>query len=252
MNQAPSPTNLAHWYVPLALLACAGSLQAIVLPRWPRATDHAGASIKTALRANGFIPTAVNPLPPRRSYELTSSALLRYKLDGGEELQVVDVTVRERLKFEMNSISSDHQSRLRIEAAKITEEAPFSSTGRIQERVARQTCLITGIKGSEGFAVTQEQLWGAVDSVARENARERLLRVIGLGSRRSYRCTLITLLARPGAPLPEARWHGLLRVLRPALEEGIAPSSARQANLPPSTPWLLSQHNPQQDNTRHG
>jgi hypothetical protein len=251
MSQAPSPTNLAQWYVPLAFLACAGSLQALILPRWPRATDLAGASIETALRSSGFSPVPLKPLPPRRSYDLASSAVLGYKLDGGEELHLVDVTVRERHKFETSRISSD-QPGLKVEAAKISQQPPFSSLGRIQGDVARQTCLIPGMQGPEGFAVTQEQLWRAVDTVARENARESLLRVIGLGSKRSYRCALITLRARPGMPLPEARWHGLLRVLRPALEEGIAPSSARQANLPLSTPWELDQPNPLRQDTHHG
>jgi hypothetical protein len=252
MSQASSPTNLAHWYVPLAILACAGSLQALILPRWPRATDLAGESIQKALQSSGFNPVPLEPLPPRRTYDLASSAVLGYKLDGGEELHLVDVTVRERHKFEMNRISSDHQPTLRLEAAKISQQPPFSALGRFQGNIARQTCLVPGMQGSEGFAVTQEQLWRAVDSVARENARESLGRVIGLGSKRSYRCALITLRARPGMALPEARWHDLLHVLRTALEKGIALTSARHSSLAPSRSLVLAQPNPPRDNPRHG
>jgi hypothetical protein len=251
MSQAPSPTNLAHWYVPLVFLACAASLQALILPRWPRATGLAGASIEKALRGGGFDPVPLAALPPQRSYDLASSAVLGYKLDGGEELHLVDATVRERLNFELGRISSN-QPGLTMEAATISKQPPFSSAGRIQGRAARQTCLIPGMQGSEAFAVTQEQLLRAVDSVASENARDSLLRVIGLGSKRSYRCVLITLQARTGMPLPEARWHGLLRVLRPALEKGTAPSSAPRASLPPSASWVLAQPNPPRENLRHG
>jgi len=233
MSQAPSPRNLAYWYGPLVILASAASLQALILPRWPRATDLAGASIETALQGGGFNPVPMKSLPPRRSYDLASSAVLGYKLDGGEELLLVDATVRERLDFELGKMSSD-QPGLTMEAATISKQPPFSSAGRIQGRAARQTCLIPAMQGVEAFAATQEQLWQAVDSVSRETARESLLRVIGLGSKRSYRCVLITLRARQGMPLPEARWHGVLRVLRPALETGIAPVSAQRASLSPS------------------
>jgi hypothetical protein len=252
MSQASSPTNLAQWYVPLVILACAGSLQALILPRWPRATDLAGESIKTALQRSGFNPVSLAPLPPRRSYDLASSAVLGYKLAGGEELRLVDITVRERHKFEMNRISSDHQPTVRLEDAKNSQQPPVSSLGRIQGDIARQTCLVPGMKGSEGFAVTQEQLWRAVDSVAHENARESLQRVIGLGSKRSYRCVLITLQARPGMAIPEARWHDLLHVLQPALENGIPPTSAQHSSLAPSRSWVLAQPNPPLENLRHG
>jgi len=234
LKRAPAPIHPSRWYATLAVLACAASLQALVLPRWPRAMDLSAASIETSLRGSGFRPVPLKPLPSRRSFDLASSKVLGYELDGGDELRLVDVTVRERLKFDGNMITGD-QPKLRLEAAQITPQPPFSSSGRINGRPARQTCLVPGMQGSAAFAVTQEQLWVPVDTLAREDAKASLLRLIGLGSKRSYRCSLITLRAGPDRLLPDARWQRLLRVLRPVLERGVVPPSAQSPHPLPSS-----------------
>lgn len=225
----PAPTHLARLYGLLALLACAASVQALALPRWPWATPLQGGVIETALRSYGFKAIPLEPQAPRRTYQIATSPMLRYALETDQELRLVNISVRERLKFDMANISGD-QPEIRLEAATVSQQPPFDALGRIDGRITRQTCLVPGMEGPRAFAVRQDQLWAAVDTLASENTRQSLLRVIGLGSRRSYRCVLITLLGSEGGNPSEASWHRLLGALRPALEAGALPSSAGSTN----------------------
>jgi hypothetical protein len=233
----PEPSR---WYATLAVIACLASLQALILPRWPRAASLPRPALDEAIKSGGLNGMFVKSDPPQRSFDLASSELLSYRLDGGEELHLVDVTVRERMKFDMHMITSK-QPILRLEAGQISPDPPFYATGRIKGRPARQTCLVPGMPGAATFAVSQEQLWIPVDALASEDTRERLLRVIGLGSKRSYRCTLITLRAAPDRPLSEAHWQSLLRILQPLLAQGAGPTSAKFTN-PPSIPEAPPPH----------
>jgi len=231
----PEPSR---WYATLAVMASLASLQALILPRWPRAASLPQPALDEVMKGGEFKGMLVKSAPPQRSFDLASSELLSYKLVGGEELHLMDVTVRERLKFEMNTITSK-QTSLRLEAGQISSDPPFYATGRIKGSPARQTCLVPGLPGAAAFAVNQEQLWIPVDALASEDTRERLLRVIGLGSKRSYRCTLITLRAAPDRPISEERWQSLLQVLRPLLEQGAGRTTAKSTNpvsLPEAPP----------------
>lgn len=227
---APDPSA---WYATLAAIACLATLQALVLPRWPRATSLPQAALEHAMRKAGLDAEPLQAGPPQRSFDLASSRLLAYKLEDGEELQLVDVTVRERLKFDMNTINGKLPS-LRLEDSRISPDPPFYAIGQINGHPARQTCLVPGLGRDSGFAVSQDQLWIPVDALAREDSREILRRVIGLGSKRSYRCILITVRAAPGRPLNDARWQSLLSTLRPVLEQGVE-ATAADSGKPSST-----------------
>ncbi len=228
MKPLSSQLLLQRWYGTLALLACAASLQALLLPRWPRADELASASIVSALRKNGFQPEVKDGVPASRTYELARSKLTRLHLNSGDELNIVNTTTRERLKFDLNNITNE-LPQLRLEKSQSPPEEPFSSIGTIQGRVARQTCLVTGPKGNSRFGVQQEQLFEAIDTLSQERASRNFLHLLGGGSSRSYRCVLITMISAPGKHLPKERWDHLLMILQPILQKQDEVSSSAES-----------------------
>lgn len=216
MGTSPLPDSLLiRCFGALAGLACLAALQAMLLPRWPRAQELQRAPIEQALGRAGFQPVALPALPATRGYELSSSTTLGYELGGGLQLRLRRGAVRERKNVQIAFIGRDRPE-LSLEQRHLLEGPPPTASGRVGNQPALQTCLVPEAPGAHAYGVTWEQIPAAVDRMA-GGSRAALRRVIGLQPNRSYACVLISLRSTEGSPVSMATWHRLLDALEPAL-----------------------------------
>lgn len=233
---ASSSLPLRSWFMALALIASAAALQAIVWPRWPRVAPLRAAPIQAALLQAGWPVTLTTAVAARRGYEISSSPVLSTRLpDGGERLKLVAAAVRQRDSFQLAFISRDLPG-LALKKRQLTPGPPASASGRLGGGLARQTCLVSGLPGHSGLAVSKDDLTAASDRLSAGGRRTQLLRLAGLTAHRRNDCVLISLQADAGKPLPsEKRWLKLLQVLQPALASEPRLKPQQQLSILPSS-----------------
>jgi hypothetical protein len=217
-TSTPPASLLVRWYGTLAAIASLAALQALVLPRWPRAAELRPAPIERALRQAGFQPVALPTLPASRSYELASSATLGYGLPGGLQLRLRRGAVRERRNVQI-AFSGRDRPELALRKRQLTVAPPPAASGRVENKPALQTCLVPGAPQANAFGATWEELPLVMDRRA-AGARASALRILGLQPNRSYECVLISLRSAGGQPISVPTWHRLLDTLLPALQPG--------------------------------
>ena len=162
----------------------------------------------------------VQPLPagpPTRSAELATSSLLAFGLGGGQELRLMNATVRERFNLQTAFVGSIHPETKLEQRQAFPQEGP-SFLGTHQRRLSRQTCLVTGAAG--GFGTTRDELTPLIDRSAALDPHHSWKVLLGLTSNRSYRCTLISVRSGPGqAAIAADRWRKLLTSLQASLKQ---------------------------------
>ena len=206
---------LQRWLAVLAAIAGVAVLQALLLPRWPRAQDLSASSISSALGKAGLQATALASLPAERSYERSLSSVLAWRFAGGDELRVVHGSVRQRKTFQAAFLARDQRA-LTLVSRRLDVPIPGSAAGLIQGRPAYQSCMVPQLAAAPAMAITAEDLGEASDRrVSRQI--DTLKGLIGLQPTRSFDCVLVSLRS-PSRQLPAvAIWQEVLQVVSESL-----------------------------------
>jgi len=207
---------LRPWLAALCLVGSLAAAQALLLPRWPRASELVAAPFTAALRQGGWNPKPRPGQPAKRSAELSMSRLLAWRLSGGEELSLVDAVVRQRDSFQTAFIARDRPS---LKLSQRRRDWPIAGTdaGLIAGRPALQTCLVRQKSSAPIAASSRDALGRAADQ--RVSSRSETLKgLLGLQPSRHFGCVLVTLRSASARPLPADRWQPLLSTLQSVLE----------------------------------
>jgi len=206
---------LAVLYGSLAILASGAATKAMVWPLWPKAQELQPLPIQQALRQAGI---AVQPLaagPPTRSVDLATSTVQTFSLGNGQELRLMNATVRERFNLQTAFVGRVH-AETKLERRQAAPQEGPSFTGSHQQRLSRQTCLVLGSAG--GLGTTRDQLTPLTDRLAAQQRQRSWQVLLGLQSNRDYRCTLISVRSGPGQPvIAPGPWQSLLTTLQASL-----------------------------------
>lgn len=208
----PASPLLSRWYGALSLLAIAATLQALLLPRWPRAAALDRAALEQALRSAGVEARALPSGPATRSLERASSPLLVWRLAGGEELRLMRASSRQWSHLQAAFLARAQPS-LPLKDRRLERSPVVGAYGRNDGRWARLTCLLPDVAGPPRFGVTHTQL-AELASGAPPSLRRRVLQQLGLPPAQGQSCVLIALRSPAGRPLPDSgRWQRLLTVV---------------------------------------
>jgi hypothetical protein len=203
---------LLLWLRVLTVLAAVAAMQALVLPRWPRAVPLPSDRLTTQLRRAGWQPSPLPPLPARRSYERATSPILRWRLGNGDTLQLMAGSVRQRTNFQAAFLIRDEPS-LALNARRLDTPLAGSSAGRIGRQNALQTCLVPGVMPPQNQGVTAVQLGHAGDRLS-GGGMATWQRLIGLRANRELSCILVSLQGRDGRSPDIVTWTSLLKLLQ--------------------------------------
>ena len=213
--QSSASPLLVPWLALLCSLAAAAALQSLLLPRWPRAQELPRARLTALLRQVEPRVKALPPRPDQRGYERSRSALLAWRLPGGNELRLVQASARQRDSFQAAFLGRD-QPLLALQQRRLDRPTPGSASGRIQGRPALQTCLVPAPQGPATAAVTAVALGRAADRRV-ANRTDTVRGLLGLQPTREFSCLLVTLRSGSAQPLPPALWQQLLQLLQASM-----------------------------------
>jgi len=212
--------GLTLWLGLLCTLALVAAVRALLLPPWPRAAAPQAASLSAALRREGVSATALAPRPQQRSAERDLSVAPRWRLAGGDTLQLNGVAVRRWPDWQVAAFTSGVPA-LALRERRFSPAWPGTAIGSLQGRLALQTCLVPQPAGPALPAVTREAL-SAMLKRSPLNPSQRLRILLGLRPAYPLSCTLLTLRAAAGVSAPPPSWRAVLQAVT--------------AELPPAAP----------------
>ncbi len=218
---SPSPALkspfLVRWMGVLAAVAALTAVQALFLPRWPRAQVLPSSSLQASLAAAGLDPQPLVTLPPVRGYEKSLSPILGWRLAGGSELRLVHGNVRQRKSFQAAFLARDRRE-LTLRDRQLDVPIPGSAVGLIQAKPGFQTCLVPDLSLQSGMAITADSLSLASDRRVASRL-DTIKGLLGLQPTRSFDCVLVSLRSgtstRPGTKL----WRDVLNIVSASLNK---------------------------------
>jgi hypothetical protein len=213
----------------IAVVCVGANLQAILLPRWPRANLPP----MGPLSLKGYQVSSEPSLPGSATSDLAISSTARFRLVPGSSiggngdkapdrvinLQMAMLVPRGLRSFQVAAATKDRPD-LRLEQRRILfSEGNELAVGLIKGRTALQTCLTR----SGSTAVTQEALGRVESQQPPLTLKQQMARIIGLRLNRNPHCLLITVTKIDKPLIKETELLTLWNQLKPELK-GLLPS----------------------------
>ncbi len=215
-DTSPRRPWLQPCYGLLVVCSSAAILQGLLLPRWPHAEALPKASITDGLESAGFRLRPLPDRPARRAHDLSTSAMLVWRLSTGDELRLLRGSVRNVHEFQA-AVLARNQPSLTLQSRRLNDPQPGSARGWNRGQIAFQTCLVPGLEGPDAFGVSNTQLRDAWNRRPRSRA-DVASNLIGLPPSREISCVLISLSGSGGSVPEPSRWAKLLATLQPELQ----------------------------------
>ena len=217
MSASPASRSWSQLcYAVLVLIGGSSILQGLLLPSWPSAEALPKTRIEAGLASAGFRLQPLPSQPAHRAHDLSTSAVIGWRLNSGDELRMMSGSVR-RFTDLQAAFLARNQSNLTLQRRRLDDPQPGTARGRIAGEIAFQTCLVPGLQGPAAYGVSNLQLNSARKLRPRSRA-DVANNLLGLPPSREISCVLITLRGSGGVAPPASSWEKLLATLKPEFQ----------------------------------